>query len=217
MTSLKPDIGASALIVVDVQNDFVSEGGWFDRLAKKHPEAGVDMEFLRSSIPGIKKLVEAFGAGGQPVVYVKHVVRPDYVDARFPYWRKFPDMDKVETQFIVEGTWGAEIVDELNPAPGELVVVKKGLSGFHGTPLETILRNLGVTTCVMTGVTTTCCVSSTTRAGVEHNFHMMLVRDGMADMHREGHEAELGILSWLFGDVVTADQVIKMLKSLPSN
>ena len=105
--------------------------------AKKHPEVAIDREFLPSTIPSIRKLVEAFGAAGRPVVYLKHVVRPDYVDACFPYWRTSPDMDPIETQFIVEGTWGAEIVDELNPAPRELVVVKKGLNGFHRTPLET--------------------------------------------------------------------------------
>jgi predicted dinucleotide-binding enzyme len=62
MISSKADIATSALIVVDVQNDFVSEGGYFDRMAKKHPESGVDREFLASAIPNIRRLVEAFRA-----------------------------------------------------------------------------------------------------------------------------------------------------------
>jgi ureidoacrylate peracid hydrolase len=213
MTSSKADIGTSALIVVDVQNDFVSEDGYFDRLAKKHPEAAVDREFLGSTIPNIRRLVEAFRAAGRPVLYIKHVLEADYLDATFPYWRMPQDPGPLASQFIVEGTWGAEIVDELKPEPGEKVVVKKGFNGFHRTPLEATLRNLGVTTCVMTGVTTCVCVSSTTRGGVERNFRMLFVSDCTAEIHREWHEAELAALDYVFADVVTTDQVLEMLKS----
>lgn len=211
MISSKADVSSSALIVVDVQNDFVSEGGYFDRMAKKHPESGVDREFLASTIPNIRRLVEAFRAAGRPVLYVKHVVEADYLDATFPYWRMPLDPGPVASQFIVQGTWGAEIVDELKPAPGEKVVVKKGFNGFHRTPLEAILRNLGVTTCVMTGVTTCVCVSSTTRAGVERNFKMIFVSDCTAEIHREWHEAELATMNWVYADVVTTDQVLQVL------
>lgn len=216
MISSTADIGTSALIVVDVQNDFVSEGGYFDRLAKMHPETGVDRGFLASTIPNIRRLVEAFRMLGRPVVYITHVLEPDYADACFPYWRMPPDTDPLEAQFIVVGTWGARIVDELKPAPGEKVVVKKGFNGFHRTPLEAILRNLGVTTCVMTGVTTCVCVSSTTRGGVERNFRMMFVSDSTAEIHREWHQAELATMEYVYADVVTTDQVLEMLKALLS-
>jgi nicotinamidase-related amidase len=208
-----PDIGTSALIVVDMQNDFVSEDGYFDRVSKKHPASAVDREFLASVIPGIRRLVEGFRAAGRPVVYIKHLLESDYADACFPYWRLPRDLDPVDAGFIVEGTWGSEIVDELKPAPGEKVVVKKGFNGFHRTPLESILRNLGVTTCVMTGVTTCVCVSSTTRGGVERNFRMLFVSDGTAEVHRAWHEAELATMDWVYADVVTSAQVLEMLRS----
>jgi ureidoacrylate peracid hydrolase len=211
MSSSRPDIGTSALIVVDVQNDFVSEGGFFDRMSKRHPEAGIDREFLASTIPNIKRLAASFRAAGRPVVYIKHVLEADYLDATFPYWRLPEDPGPVVEQFIVEGTWGAEIVDELKPAPGEKVVVKKGFNGFHRTPLEAILRNMGVTTCVMTGVTTCVCVSTTTRGGVERNFHIYFVSDATAEIHREWHEAELATINWVYGDVVTTGQVLDLL------
>lgn len=214
MSSSQADIATSALIVVDVQNDFVSEGGFFDRMAKRHPEAGIDREFLASTIPNIKRLVEAFRRVGRPVVYIKHVLEADYLDATFPYWRLPEDPGPVAEQFIVEGTWGAEIVDELKPAPDEKVVVKKGFNGFHRTPLEAILRNMGVTTCVMTGVTTCVCVSTTTRGGVERNFRMIFVGDSTAEIHREWHQAELATMNWVYADVIATDQVLGMLAAV---
>ena len=207
-------IERSALIVVDMQNDFVSEGGYFDRMAKRYPELGIDREFLASTIPTIKKLVNAFRTAGRAVVYIKHVLEADYLDACFPYWKMPEDPDPIESQFIVEGTWGAAIVDELTPAPGEKVVAKKGFNGFHRTPLESILRNLGVTTCVMTGVTTCVCVSSTTRAGVERNFRMIFVSDSTAEIHRDWHEGELATMNWVYAEVKTTDEVLAMLDPL---
>ena len=113
--------------------------------------------------------------------------------------------------FIVEGTWGAQIVDELAPQRGEHLVGKKGFGGFSNTPLDTILRNMGVTTCVVSGVTTCVCVSTTVRGGVEHNYRMILVKDAVAEVSRESHEAELKTMDRLFADVKTTDEVVAML------
>jgi hypothetical protein len=81
----------------------------------------------------------------------------------------------------VEGTWGAEIIDELKPKGDEHRIVKKGFGGFANTTLDTTLRNMGVTTCVVVGVTTCICVSSTVRGGVEHNYRMIVVSDAVAE------------------------------------
>jgi len=213
MAAAESDITRSALIVVDMQNDFVSMGGYFERISKAHPEKAIDHEFLAAQIPNVVRLVDAFRAAGRPVVYVRHALQPDYSDACFPYWCLPQDPGPIESGFIVEGTWGAEIVEELKPREGENVVTKKGYNGFHNTPLEPILRNLGVTTCVMSGVTSCVCVSSTTRAGAERNFRMLFVGDCTAETHRESHESELGTISWAYADVVTADDVIAMLKA----
>ena len=89
--------------------------------------------------------------------------------------------------------------------------MKKGFGGFANTPLDTILRNLGVTTCVMTGVTTCVCVSTTIRQGVEYNYRMIIVRDAVAEVHRDTHEAELKTMARNFADVKTTDEVIELL------
>src|SRR5262249_57378983 len=103
--------------------------------------------------------------------------------------------------FTGEGSGGAKIIDALNPRAGERLVSKKGCGGFASTPLDTILRTMGVSTCVVTGVTTCVCVSTTVRGGVEHNYRMILVRDAVAEINRETHEAELQTMARLFADV----------------
>jgi nicotinamidase-related amidase len=99
----------------------------------------------------------------------------------------------------------------LKPREGEHLVVKKGFGGFSNAPLDTILRNLGVTTCVVSGVTTCVCVSTTVRGGVEHNYRMILVKDAVAEVHRDTHEAELKTMARIFADVKTTDEVVAML------
>jgi len=106
-----------------------------------------------------------------------------------------------------------QIIDALQPRAGEHMVIKKGFGGFTNTPLDTILRTMGVTTCVVVGVTTCVCVSTTIRGGVEHNYRMILVKDAVAEINRETHEAEIQTMARLFADVRTTDEVIAMLVS----
>ena len=94
------------------------------------------------------------------------------------------------------------------------MIVKKGFGGFANTPLDTTLRNLGVTTCVIAGVTTCVCVSNTVRGGVELNYRMILVSDGIAEVSREAHDAELRTMSSLFADVRRTSEVEALLSSV---
>jgi ureidoacrylate peracid hydrolase len=206
----RPEIDRSALIVVDMQNDFVHPDGGFGHLARENPEQEIDMPFLMGTIPQVKRLAEAFRHKGRPVVYIAHVLKPDYSDGQFPYWRLGLSPGGNRT-FIVEDTWGAQIVDDLKPQKGEHLVTKKGFGGFSNTPLDTILRNMGVTTCVVSGVTTCVCVSTTIRGGVEHNYHMILAKDAVAEVNRDTHEAELRTMARIFADVKTTDEVVAML------
>src|SRR5437867_4174379 len=211
-TMMGPEIAKSALLIVDMQNDFVHPEGGFAYIAREAPKAAIDMPFLMGTIPYIQRLVDAFRAAGRPVVYLAHMVKPDYSDAQFPYWRigLHPDASR---PFIVEGTWGAQIIDALQPQAGEHLVIKKGFGGFANTPLDTTLRTMGVTTCVVAGVTTCVCVSTTIRGGVEHNYRMILIKDAVAEINRETHEAEIQTMARLFADVRTTDEVIAMLVS----
>jgi ureidoacrylate peracid hydrolase len=206
-----PDIDRSALVIVDMQNDFVHPEGGFAHRARENPEAKIDLPFHMGTVPYAKRLADSFRRAGRPVVYIAHVLKPDYSDAQFPYWRATRGSLSGNRTFITEGTWGAQIIDELKPLPGEHLVVKKGFGGFSNTPLDTILRNLGVTTCVICGVTTCVCVSTTVRGGVEHNYRMILVSDAVAEVHRDTHEAELKTMARVFAEVKTTGEVIAML------
>jgi nicotinamidase-related amidase len=212
--TMGPDIARSALIIVDMQNDFLHPDGSFAHAARERPEAHIDMPFLVSTIPYARELAAAFRAAGRPVVYVAHVLKPDYSDAAFPYWRLGIEPATGNRTHCVEGTWGAEIIDELTPHAGEHLIVKKGFGGFANTALDTTLRNIGVTTCVVAGVTTCVCVSSTVRGGVEHNYRMILVSDAVAEVSRDTHEGELRTMNRIFADVKTTDEVIALLGTI---
>jgi ureidoacrylate peracid hydrolase len=200
------DLSRAALIVVDMQNDFLHRDGVFGRMAREKP---IDIEFLGSSVPAARRLVEAFRAAGRPVIYIAHVIKPDYSDAAFPHWREGALR---EEGFITEGSWGAAIVDELAPEAGERVVVKKGFGGFDHTELDLVLRNLGIDTCVVCGVTTCVCVSTTVRGAIARNYRAVIARDAVAEVNRQTHEAELQTMARVFCEVKSADEILAMLR-----
>jgi ureidoacrylate peracid hydrolase len=209
MTAPGPDIAKSALIIVDMQNDFVHPEGSLAYRSRDNPASALDLPFMMSVVQPVKRLAGAFRHAARPVIYIAHVVRPDYADAQFPYWRLArPTGNRT---FIAENTWGAQVVDDLKPRDGEHLVVKKGFGGFANTQLDTILRNLGVTTCVVAGVMTSVCVSSTVRGGVEHNYRMIVAEDAVADVVRDSHAAELRILARVFADVKPVAEIVATL------
>jgi nicotinamidase-related amidase len=98
------EIERSALIIVDMQNDFLHPDGGFAHAAREHPEANINMPFLGGTIPQASRLADAFRSAGRPVVYVAHMVKPDYSDAAFPYWRLGVGPSRGNRTFVVEGT-----------------------------------------------------------------------------------------------------------------
>ena len=124
--TMAPEIGKPALIIVDMQNDFVHPDGGFACIARETPEAGIDMPFLMGTIPNVRRLADAFREAGRPVIYIAHVVKPDFSDAQLPYWRSGLSPNGNRT-FIAEGTWGAQIVDDLKPEDGRAPGRQEGL------------------------------------------------------------------------------------------
>lgn len=208
MTIILPDITTSALIVVDMQNDFIHPEGAIGKraIARESPGAKNRRGLLASTIPNVKKLATAFRKAGRPVIFIAHVLKPDYSDAAFPYW-----LTPSHEQFLFENTWGAQIIDELKPRTQEHLVIKKGFNAFSNTPLDTILRNLKVNTCVVCGVTASVCVSSTIRGGVEYNYRMILVEDATAEVQKELYEAEVKILARAFAQITNTTDLVKTL------
>jgi ureidoacrylate peracid hydrolase len=180
--SITIDPARTALLVVDMQNDFGAEGGMFAR-------AGIDISPIRGVLGSIREVLTAARRSGIKVVYLKMAFRPDLSDAGppdAPTWLKHLPLgvgdtvtapDGGESRVLVRDTWNTDIVDELAPEPGDIVLYKHRYSGFYGTDLDCKLRHLGIQTLIFTGATTSVCVESTLRDAMFRDYHCLLLED----------------------------------------
>lgn len=168
-----------ALLVIDMLNDFVREGGALDV-----GEAG------RQIIPVIAARIKEARSEGWPVIYV--------CDQHLPDDREFQMFPK----HCLAGTEGAQVCAGLAPAVGDLVVPKRRYSGFYGTDLDLSLRELGVQELVLTGVCTNICVLYTAADARMRNYDVRVVRDGVASFSREAHAFALAEMEKTLGVVL---------------
>ncbi|OFW55935.1 MAG: hypothetical protein A2V52_03720 [Actinobacteria bacterium RBG_19FT_COMBO_54_7] len=151
----------SAFVVIDMLNDFIDERG-----ALLLPGA-------RRIIPRISGLLEAARRQEIPVAYLTDRHRPD--DREFRYW----------PPHAVAGTWGAEVIDELKPLPGDYIIPKRRYSAFYGTDLDIYLRELGLNKIYFTGVFTNICIYFTAVDAVTRSYEAAIFKDGVASMSEE--------------------------------
>ena len=195
----------TALLVIDVQNDFCRPGGYFSEL-------GFDIAPCARVVEPIGALVTELRARGVPVVWTmstnadpsQHRLRPHRFRQEAPGGRP-PDQ-------FTPGSWGWQIVDELVPLEDEVVVQKPRYDAFLRTTLEDDLRERGVDTVVITGVITNCCVDTTARSAFMRGFDVLVLDDCVATFaeERDLHEAALRNLSLLFA-VVEGSGVLRRL------
>ena len=180
-----------ALLLIDFQRDFVEPGGFGESL-------GNDVSRLRSAIEPTRAVLDAFRDRGWTVIHTREGHRPDLTDL-FPAKRDRgnPSLRIGEEgpmgRLLVRGSPGHEIVPELAPRPGEVVVDKPGKGSFYATDLETILRARGITHLVVTGVTTEVCVQSTVREANDRGFECLVVSDCTGSYFPEFHESALAM------------------------
>jgi ureidoacrylate peracid hydrolase len=216
------DPSRTALIVVDMQNDFLSKGGMFDR-------AGIDIGPANAIVPAVAAVIAAARAAGIPVIYLKQQHAADLSDAgsadsphylvhknRMRLGQSFPAPDGTTGRILVERTWNTEIVDPLKPEPGDIVIGKHRYSGFFETSLDARLRALGIRTLLITGTTTSVCVESTVRDATFRDYRPVVLADCFAepiaaDAARTNHEASLLTIELLFGWVGRSADVIAAL------
>lgn len=216
------DTAQTALIVVDMQNDFGTKGGMFDR-------AGIDIAPIQKVVTPISKVLESARHAGVKVVYLKMGFRPDLSDVGPPdspnrsHWKVFrigeamAAPDGTKGRVLVRDTWNTEIVDELKPQPEDIVLYKTRYSGFYQTELDSVLRRLGALYLVVTGCTTSVCVESTVRDATFRDYSCLVLADCMAepvghDLARSNHEASLLLIQALFGWVSRSDEFIGALE-----
>jgi nicotinamidase-related amidase len=173
------DLAASALVIVDMQNDFCCRGGYLDH-------RGVDYTLDRKPIEPIRGLAPALRAAGVPIVWLSWGVRPDLLNASPSLLHAHapdgtgPGLGETipgGAPILREGSWGAQIVEELVPDPADVRVTKYRYSGFWDTPLDTILRNLGVRTLFFAGVNADQCVMTTLQDAMFLGYDCIMVED----------------------------------------
>jgi ureidoacrylate peracid hydrolase len=215
------EIGSTAVVVVDMQNDFGSPGGMFDR-------AGIDIKPIQAIVDPIRRVLEAARGAGIPVIFLKMAFQPDLSDSSHPdgpTWLKHVPLDAGEpttapdgtpSRILIRDTWNTEIVDDLRPQTDDIVIYKNRYSGFYNTSLEDTLGQQGVDTLVVVGATTSVCVDSTVRDAVFRDIHCIVLEDCTAepiahDAPRSNHEATLLTLELLFASVSTSDVLVAAL------
>ncbi len=203
------DFNHSALIIVDMQNDFLHTKGFVPTFSKEIGVPDDTFDLLWKPVPNIKKLADFFHRESRPVVYIYTAWQADYSDVAIPLKKMRGAAQKAGA--LVEGSWGAQIIDELKPQPGSRLVMKKAYGGFFQTPLDRQLRNLGVKTLFMTGVATNFCVETTGREGVGYGYDVVMVSDATATYTEDGHQASLSVFGSGFGEVMDAEEVIAAL------
>jgi ureidoacrylate peracid hydrolase len=214
------DLAQTAVVVVDMQNDFGSEGGMFHR-------AGIDISPIRDAVASTADVLQAAREAEVKVIYLTMEFREDLSDLgaddspnrlkHFPMavGEPVPTPDG-EGRILVRGTWNTRIVDELAPESTDIVVSKHRFSGFYQTDLEAILKTLGTKYLIVTGCTTSVCVESTIRDAMFRDYSCILLEDCTAEpiglgLPRSNHEASLLVIEALLGWVSTSSELKQAL------
>jgi ureidoacrylate peracid hydrolase len=219
------DLRRAAVLVIDMQNDFCSPGGGFDR-------AGIPIGAVRSTIPFISTVLTAARKLGVQIAYLKMEHQPDLSDlggSNHPQQIKHAFMsvgnrsvapDGREGRVLVKDTWNTEIVPQLAPQPGDVVISKNRYSGFYETSLDAYLREWGVKDLVFTGCTTSVCVESTLRDAMFRGYRCLLLSDCAAEPlgsteSRTNHEASLLVIEKLFGWIASSRDFLEAVNARP--
>ena len=194
----------AAVIVIDMQNDFVSVRG-------KMAEFGFETASVRATVPLIRALLDAARSAGFPVIHTR-MINDDAQNP--PSWRSFWG----EPAMTLPGSWGAEQVVELSPLPGEVVLSKYAYGAFLGTNLDSILRRRRIETLVFAGTDPNICAGDTIHQAFALGYHVVAVSDCLASFSRIGREhAEqlqrmgLYIIENHFGIAVSSGELIRIM------
>lgn len=208
------DLHRTAVIVVDMQNAFVSKGGMFDH-------AGMDISGAGIVIEKNKQIIDAARAAGCKICFLKMSYDPDYSNSggpASPHWHKELGLVTMRNQpehwgrFLTKGSWDEEICKELVVEPGDMVVRKQRYSGFAGTKLDMLLKAYAIKYCIYTGVATNVCVESTLRDGYFLEYWPILVFDAVDNAGPDfTQQATIWNVETLFGWVIDTPSLLEGL------
>lgn len=207
------DADRTALLVIDMQLDFLSPDGY---LARK----GYDVAPLRAIIPAVNRVIRAARAAGCFVVFTRQGHRADLADIRFPRREDRKRARLKQHALLMRGSAGFEIVPEIKVRSEDIVIDKTANGAFTYTELEPVLRAQGITTLLFTGCTTDVCVHSTLREANDRGFECLLIEDACASGDAYAHTAAVHMVTvedGIFGAVASSDAVIACLNQMKAD
>lgn len=215
------DTAACAVLVIDMQNDFGTEGGMFQR-------AGIDISMIQRAVEPTRRVLNAARHAGIPVIYLKMGFKSDLSDAgptHSPNLARHQLLgvgsavrapDGSASRVLIRDTWNTDIVAELTPGPTDVLLYKHRFSGFFETELDDVLKRLGARHLIVTGCTTSICVESTIRDAMFRDYSCVLLEDCTGEpighgLPRSNHEASLLSIRVLLGWTSSSQAFIQAL------
>ncbi len=211
------DVATTALVLIDMQRDFCEPGGFGETL-------GNDVSLLRRVIPPLQRVLAAARTAGMTVVHTREGHVPDLSDCPPAKLHRGDPSLRIgdpgpKGRILVRGEYGHDIVDELAPAPGELVIDKPGKGSFHGTSFGADLAARGITRLVVTGVTTEVCVHTTVREANDRGYECLVLSDCVGSYFPEFQRVGLAMIAaqgGIFGWVAPSEALLSALSPAPS-
>ncbi len=202
----------AALIIIDMQRDFVEPGGFGETLGNK-------VALLQAIIPATARLLAAFRAAGLPVIHTRECHRPDLSDCPPAKRERGKPSLRIGDpgpmgRILISGEPGADIIPELYPVEGEIVLDKPGKGAFYATPLGEILAERKIHQLVFAGVTTEVCVQTTMREANDRGFECLLATDATESYFPEFKQAAIDMITaqgGIVGWAATVDQIVEAL------
>jgi gluconolactonase len=196
------DPKTTAMIIQDLQNDVISEGGAFAG------DGGYDHAKSQNVVENVARLAAAARSVGVPVIHVHYVVDPGAPGTKLNagLYRAVKESDA-----LVRGTWGAAAAPGVEPQEGDLVVEKMRTSAFYNTRLMTLLQGFGTEAVIVTGAWTHMSIEHTARYGADAGFRMIVISDACSSINDEWHDAGLNYALTAIGEVATLEQAIEAL------
>jgi ureidoacrylate peracid hydrolase len=193
------DLKSTALVVIDMQNDFCHVDGHFAKYGK-------DLSSIEAIIPGVVRFVSRAQSLGVRTFFARQTTLPNG-RSDSPAWLRFKCRDGKSPDYTLRGSWGWRLVDGLTVGPNDWEIEKFRPDVFVGTPIDGLLRANGVETVVMLGTTTEGCVESSVRGASYHDYYVVVVRDLIASPNRVQHEGAMRLFDARY-PLATANEIL---------
>ncbi|MGQ9629319.1 MAG: cysteine hydrolase family protein [bacterium] len=198
----------TAVLVIDMQNEACIQKGYFAKI-------GADLSSVGAIVSPLAKFLKSARRAGVKVVYLQQTTlkdglgdSPGWLHLKEVAYKLKPPATGPEDDYMIEGSWGHEIVEELKPKESDIVVRKYRASGFVNTPLNSVLRSNGIETVVVTGTSSYGCVLNTVMDASCYDYYTIVVRDLVAGPNRELHDLSLKLMGSRF-DCVESEAIMK--------